>query len=153
MIMDSMPGHVQEKKPQLLQYVYNFIRIACSIKGKAIHVRRLREIMPSRECDAPLQVGRIQQQQHQLFGLFCLCRTPNYSFFLLSFFIQTNNYDCGLHLLANAEKFFIDAFGIPQEINSEIEFRLSSARRRRDALRKFIGKLAEAMEIERDATN
>lgn len=61
MIMDSMPGHVQEKKPQLLQYVYNFIRIACSIKGKAIHVRRLREIMPSRECDAPLQVRWIQQ--------------------------------------------------------------------------------------------
>lgn len=53
--------------------------------------------------------------------------------------------------MVNAEQFFIDTFGIPQEPNSEIEFRLSIARRKRDALHKFIHKLAEAMELERDA--
>lgn len=56
-------------------------------------------------------------------------------------------------MLANAEEFLVDTFGIPQETNPEIEFRLSPARRRRDALQKFIHKLAEALEIERGAMN
>lgn len=55
-IMDSMPEHVKDKKPQLIQYLYNFIRIACLVKGKTIFVHNLREFMPSREADAKLQV-------------------------------------------------------------------------------------------------
>lgn len=55
-IMDSAPGHAEEKKPQLIQYVYNFIRIACSIKGKTTDVRSLRTSMPSREFDVKIQV-------------------------------------------------------------------------------------------------
>lgn len=55
-IMDSMPDHVKDKKPQLIQYLYNFIRIACFVKGKTIHVRDLRDIMPSRESDVRIQV-------------------------------------------------------------------------------------------------
>lgn len=49
--------------------------------------------------------------------------------------------------------FFMNTFDIPQEINPEIEFRLNNARRRRDALQKFIHKLAEAMKIEQAAMN
>lgn len=56
-------------------------------------------------------------------------------------------------MLQNAEIFFMDTFDIPREINSEIEFRLSNARRKRDALQKFIHKLAEAMKIEQAAMN
>lgn len=54
-------------------------------------------------------------------------------------------------MLENAEKFFMDTFGIRHDVNSEIEFRLASARRKRDSLRKFIEKLAVAMEIETEA--
>lgn len=57
LIMDSMPDHTKEKKPQLIQYVYNFIRIACSVKeGKKIYVHNLRNFMPSCECDVRRQV-------------------------------------------------------------------------------------------------
>lgn len=64
---------------------------------------------------------------------------------------QTNNYDCGLHLLANAENFLMNTYEIPNATDPEIEFRLADARRKRDSLKKFIRKLAEAMEIERAA--
>lgn len=49
--------------------------------------------------------------------------------------------------------FFINTFDIPKDVDSEIEFRLNCARRKRDALQKFIHKLAEAMKIEQDAIN
>lgn len=56
-IMDSMPDHTKDKKPQMIQYLYNFIRIACSIKGKTIFVHQLRQFMPSREYGVQLQVN------------------------------------------------------------------------------------------------
>lgn len=55
-IMDSAPDHVRDKKPQLIQYLCNFIRIACSVKGKTVRVEDLFDIMPSRECDVKIQV-------------------------------------------------------------------------------------------------
>lgn len=66
-IMDSMPSHVVDKKPQLIQYVYNFIRIACSIKAKTIFFHNLRRFMPSRESDVEVQVKITKMMcQHQI---------------------------------------------------------------------------------------
>lgn len=56
MIMDSMPEHVKNKKPQLIQYLYDFIQNACLVKGKTILHRNLRQLMPNREFDSKLQV-------------------------------------------------------------------------------------------------
>lgn len=55
-IMDSMPGHTKEKKPQLIEYLYNFIRLACLARGKTIYVHSLRKFMPSCEHDVKIQV-------------------------------------------------------------------------------------------------
>ncbi|XP_055323757.1 uncharacterized protein LOC129578745 [Sitodiplosis mosellana] len=66
---------------------------------------------------------------------------------------QVNNFDCGIHLLANAEKFLTDTFEIREIIDPEVEFRLNGARLKRNALRKLIRKLAEATEIEKSAIN
>lgn len=51
-------------------------------------------------------------------------------------------------MLENVEQFFMDTFDIPHEVNTDIEFRLTNARRKRDALQKLIDKLAEAIKIE-----
>lgn len=59
-------------------------------------------------------------------------------------FEQTNNFDCGVYLLENAENFLIKEF----DIHFELEFRLSNARKKRKALQNLIYKLAEAKMIE-----
>ncbi|XP_031631330.1 probable ubiquitin-like-specific protease 2A [Contarinia nasturtii] len=62
---------------------------------------------------------------------------------------QSNNFDCGIHLLLNAEKFLIDSFGISENVaNAGVEFRLSQARAKRPAIRNLIRRLIEATEIE-----
>lgn len=53
--------------------------------------------------------------------------------------------------MENAEKFLIKSFGLHDSINPEVEFRLSSSRLKRTAVRKLIKKLAEAIEIEKAA--
>lgn len=63
-IQDSMPGHADEKKPQLIRYVYNFIQTACSIKGKTTSVRDLRAILPNQEFDVKIQVRIISQNKY-----------------------------------------------------------------------------------------
>lgn len=57
LIMDSAPDHVKDKKPQMINYLYNFIRIACSVNGKYISVKHLRSHVPVREIDAKVQVN------------------------------------------------------------------------------------------------
>lgn len=54
-------------------------------------------------------------------------------------------------MLVNAEKFLMDAFNISgeiDEIDPEIDFRLSNARLKRQALKKLIRRLADAFEAE-----
>lgn len=53
----------------------------------------------------------------------------------------------------NAEKFLIEAYGINEDIDPEVQFRLGSVRLKRNALRSLIRKLAEATEIERMVVN
>lgn len=59
--------------------------------------------------------------------------------------IQQNLFDCGLHVLANAERFFLDSFRLPKiehDPNEFTAFRLTQSRRKRGDLRKLIEQLA-----------
>lgn len=56
--LDSMPSHVQNKKPQMLEYLRNFIRCACIVQGNMTeeHIGNLSVRMQNIEVEVEEQV-------------------------------------------------------------------------------------------------
>lgn len=136
--MDSMSHHAEDKKPQLVQYLKDFIRTAYIHQRMSRlvideHIRRIRTV----------DIAVRQQVFARFRKTFVI-----YLAFILLLFKQTNQFDCGVCLLENAENFLVDTFQLSKTINPEVEFRLSGSRRKRTELRKWINKLIDASSLE-----
>lgn len=149
--MDSMPHHAKEKKPQLLQYLYNFIRCALVTQKNMSEeeIGSLHRRMQHIDVDVKEQVSSILlffiHIDFQTIHFQWISLDEHFFFFLHTFVLeQTNNFDCGIYLLENAENFLKDVFSI----DLELEFQLSNARSKRKAMQKLIYKLAEVKMIE-----